>query len=115
MIKKSGYRKIAFFLGVSFEILERTIIRDEKVVYKLVLELCLTRMAQDNVTRAEFLVRASLPNGRFTDSYGSCDRREGASRQNPNHNTPATAETRAKSRAISDLVGLQWADSHAGS
>ena len=30
--------------------------------------------ANGNVMRANFVVRASMSNGRFADAYGSCDR-----------------------------------------
>ncbi|CAI5968811.1 unnamed protein product [Closterium sp. NIES-65] len=88
-IKKSGWRKIAFFFNVSFEIRDKTIERDER----------------GNVTRSEFLVRASMPSGRFSDAWGSCDRGEKRFSK-PNHDIPGTAETRAKSRACQDLLGI---------
>ncbi|GJP32730.1 hypothetical protein CLOM_g17328 [Closterium sp. NIES-68] len=88
-IKKSGWRKIAFFFNVSFEIRDKTIERDER----------------GNVTRSEFLVRASMSSGRFSDAWGSCDRGEKRFSK-PNHDIPGTAETRAKSRACQDLLGI---------
>ncbi|CAI5469945.1 unnamed protein product [Closterium sp. Yama58-4] len=94
-IKKSGWRKIAFFFNLSFEIRDKTIERDER----------------GNVTRSEFLVRASMPSGRFSDAWGSCDRGEKRFSK-PNHDIPGTAETRAKSRACQDLLGIGECKQH---
>eukprot|EP00897_Mesotaenium_endlicherianum_P005717 jgi/Mesen1/5173/ME000257S04449 len=81
-IKRSGLRKIAAYYSVSFEIREKKIERD----------------AAKNVVYAEFVVRAHLPN-------------EKKSNANPNHVIPATADTRAKSRACQDLTGIGECDS----
>ncbi|KAJ1290953.1 hypothetical protein BS78_02G281700 [Paspalum vaginatum] len=81
-IKKSGWRKISCFFNISFEIKEHSIEFDEN----------------RNVNRAEFLVRASMIGGRFSDGWGSCDRREKRFNK-PNHDIPSTAETRAKNKA----------------
>ncbi|KAH9325590.1 hypothetical protein KI387_005768, partial [Taxus chinensis] len=81
-IKKSGWRKIAFFFNISFEIKDKTIQLDQN----------------SNVLRAEFVIRASMQGGRFSDSWGSCDRGEKRFSK-PNHDIPSTAETRAKTRA----------------
>ncbi|XP_040382070.1 uncharacterized protein LOC102703988 [Oryza brachyantha] len=88
-IKKSGWRKISCFFNISFEIKDRSIEFDEN----------------RNVKRAEFLVRASMQGGRFSDGWGSCDRRE-KKLNKPNHDVPSTAETRAKNKACQDLVGI---------
>uniref|UniRef100_A0A0D9X3B2 Uncharacterized protein n=1 Tax=Leersia perrieri TaxID=77586 RepID=A0A0D9X3B2_9ORYZ len=88
-IKKSGWRKISCFFNISFEIKDRSIEFDE------------TR----NVNRAEFVVRASMQGGRFSDGWGSCDRREKRFNK-PNHDVPSTAETRAKNKACQDLLGI---------
>eukprot|EP00249_Psilotum_nudum_P007716 c20770_g1_i1 orf=445-1425(-) len=88
-IKKSGWRKIAFFFNISFEIKDKSIDFDQN----------------NNVLRAEFVVRASMKSGRFTDSWGSCDRGEKRFTK-PNHDIPSTAETRAKTRACQDLLGI---------
>ncbi|CAM6082744.1 unnamed protein product [Calypogeia fissa] len=88
-IKKTGWRKIAFFFNLSFEIKDKNIQFDQ----------------QANVLRAEFVVRASMPSGRYTDSWGSCDRGEKRFSK-PNHDIPSTAETRAKTRACQDLLGI---------
>ncbi|XP_002983193.2 uncharacterized protein LOC9654649 [Selaginella moellendorffii] len=88
-IRKSGWRKIAFFFSISFEIKERKIEYDQNT----------------NVLRAEFVVRASMQSGRFSDGWGSCDLREKRFSK-PNHDIPSTAETRAKTRACQDLLGI---------
>lgn len=88
-IKKTGWRKIAFFFNISFEIKDRTIQLDQN----------------SNVLRAEFVVRASMQCGRFSDGWGSCDRGEKRFSK-PNHDIPGTAETRAKTRACQDLLGI---------
>ncbi|KAJ7519353.1 hypothetical protein O6H91_20G035300 [Diphasiastrum complanatum] len=88
-IKKSGWRKIAFFFNISFEIKDKQIQFDQSA----------------NVLRAEFIVRASMQGGRFSDGWGSCDLRE-KKFSKPNHDIPSTAETRAKTRACQDLLGI---------
>ncbi|XP_065853633.1 uncharacterized protein [Euphorbia lathyris] len=88
-IKKSGWRKISFYFNVSYEIKDRTIEFDDN----------------RNVQRAEFIVRAHMQGGRFSDGWGSCERREKRF-QKPNHDIPSTAETRAKNRACQDLLGI---------
>uniref|UniRef100_A0A6V7QT08 Uncharacterized protein n=1 Tax=Ananas comosus var. bracteatus TaxID=296719 RepID=A0A6V7QT08_ANACO len=81
-IKKSGWRKISFFFNISFEIKDKSIEFDEN----------------RNVQRAEFVVRAIMQGGRFSDGWGSCERREKRFMK-PNHDIPSTAETRAKNKA----------------
>lgn len=88
-IKKCGWRKIAFFCNISFEIKDRTIEFDQN----------------NNVQRAEFIVRANMQSGRYADGWGSCDRGEKRYTK-PNHDIPSTAETRAKTRACQDLLGI---------
>ncbi|MCO5609501.1 hypothetical protein L7F22_063729 [Adiantum nelumboides] len=88
-IKKCGWRKIAFFFNISFEIKDRTIQFDQN----------------NDVQRAEFVVRANMQSGRFSDGWGSCDRGEKRYTK-PNHDIPSTAETRAKTRACQDLLGI---------
>lgn len=114
--KRSAWRKLATAFGVSFEIVEHTITRDGW-----------------NVKYAEFTVRAKAPNGRLAEGWGACDAYErccgnpctnnknyhkhcpaakgevcpgGVHFSHPNHDIPATAETRSKNRAASDLFGL---------
>lgn len=114
--KKSAWRKLAVAYGVSFEIVDRGTILDD----------------DNQVTRADFIVRATAPNGRFADGWGACSayerccqkgcRRGGNHKHCPaaeedfcpgrthfshaEHDIPATAETRAKNRAASDLFGM---------
>lgn len=88
-IKKSGWRKISFFFNLSFEIKDKSIEYDDN----------------RNVLRAEFVVRAYMQGGRFSDGWGSCERREKRFNK-PNHDIPSTAETRAKNKACQDLLGI---------
>ncbi|GAB2226896.1 hypothetical protein Droror1_Dr00008693 [Drosera rotundifolia] len=88
-IKKTGWRKIAFYFNISFEIKDKSIEFDES----------------RNVQRAEFVVRAFMQGGRFSDGWGSCERREKRFTK-PNHDIPSTAETRAKNKACQDLLGI---------
>lgn len=88
-IKKTGWRKIAFYFNLSFEIKDKTIEFDDN----------------RNVQRAEFVVRAHMQGGRFSDGWGSCERREKKFLK-PNHDIPSTAETRAKNKACQDLLGI---------
>ncbi|KAJ0598601.1 hypothetical protein HanRHA438_Chr04g0197741 [Helianthus annuus] len=88
-IKKSGWRKISCYFNISYEIKDKTIEFDDN----------------RNVQRAEFIVRAHMQGGRFSDGWGSCDRREKRFIK-PNHDIPSTAETRAKNKACQDLLGI---------
>ncbi|KAM7526334.1 hypothetical protein LguiA_016236 [Lonicera macranthoides] len=88
-IKKSGWRKISFYFNLSYEIKDKTIEFDDN----------------RNVQRAEFVVRAYMQGGRFSDGWGSCERREKRFLK-PNHDIPSTAETRAKNKACQDLLGI---------
>ncbi|KAE8717314.1 tropinone reductase-like protein isoform X1 [Hibiscus syriacus] len=88
-IKKSGWRKISFYFNLSYEIKDKNIEFDEN----------------RNVQRAEFVVRAYMQGGRFSDGWGSCERREKRFIK-PNHDIPSTAETRAKNKACQDLLGI---------
>ncbi|XP_022869550.1 uncharacterized protein LOC111388948 [Olea europaea var. sylvestris] len=88
-IKKSGWRKISFYFNLSYEIKDKTIEFDQN----------------RNVQRAEFVVRAYMQGGRFSDGWGSCERREKRFLK-PNHDIPSTAETRAKNKSCQDLLGI---------
>lgn len=115
--KRSAWRKLAVAFGVTYDIVDRTITRDDA----------------GRVVEAEFTVRATAPNGRHADGWGSCASFErccppGCSRNHGwgdhcpaaqgedcpgwthfshvNHDVPATAETRAKNRASADLFGM---------
>lgn len=93
-VKKSGWRKIAMWYGLSVERIEETIERDPA----------------GEPLRAKSIYRATAPNGRFMDGDGYCavtefsGRREGSVKLE--NDMRATATTRAKNRAIADLVGM---------
>lgn len=108
--KRSAWRKLAVAFGVTFEIVTRERERDPA----------------GRVVSADFVVRATAPNGRFADGWGNCDRYErccqrGCGKRHDHcppdcdgtrhfthaeHDIPATAETRAKNRAAADLFGM---------
>lgn len=102
--KKSAWRKLATAFNISDDIVEEEIIRDE----------C------HRIISAKFVVKATLPNGRYGMGLGDCsifdkvkkdDEKEPSPFElrkrfnNAEHDVISTAHTRAKSRAISDLVG----------
>lgn len=86
-IKRSGWRKIATAFNISDEILHKEFDKDAKV------------------WRVE--VRAIAPNGRYAIGIGACSISEVERKKSahPEHDAEATAHTRAKNRAISDLCG----------
>lgn len=86
--KKSAWRKYARAFNISTDVVSKNIEKNDKGI----------------VTEAEFVVRATMPDGRYAEGWGSCSRREGT-KQRPNHDIPATAMTRATNRAIADLIG----------
>lgn len=86
-IKKSGWRKLALVFNIS------DLIVDEKKDTR-----------EDGSFIWSFKVRASAPNGRYTESVASCDSKERRF-SHVEHDVRSTAHTRAKSRAISDLIG----------
>jgi hypothetical protein len=88
--KRSAWRKLAVAYGVSFEIVDRSLFWDD----------------DGNLKSAEFIVRATAPNGRFADGWGACAVSERNAGRKANHDIPATAETRAKNRAAADLFGM---------
>lgn len=95
-VKKSGWRKIAtaFDLDVS-----------------LVCEVTVNRAPDGTPLRARAWARAIAPSGRAMDGDGYCSAEEprfsrDAGRQKLENDLCATATTRAKNRAISDLVGM---------
>jgi|TARA_R110002012_G_C11507890_1_gene598085 hypothetical protein len=88
--KRSAWRKLAVAYGVSFEIIDRTLFWDDEGALKA----------------AEFIVRATAPNGRHADGWGACDVSERNAGRKATHDIPATAETRAKNRAAADLFGM---------
>lgn len=87
--KKSAWRKYARAFNINTEVINQEISKNDKGI----------------VTEANFLVRATLPDGRYCDGWGNCSRREAGQKQRPNHDIPATAMTRATNRAIADLIG----------
>lgn len=85
-IKRSGFRKIAVFFGLSDRIIEeeRTNREDKTFFWRIIVE-------------------ATAPNGRTSIGVGACDSQE-RKFAHLEHDVYATAHTRAKSRAISDMV-----------
>jgi hypothetical protein len=85
-IKRSGFRKIAVYFGLSDRILEQE------------------RTDRDNGSFTwRIVVEVQAPNGRVCSGVGICDSRE-RSFAHVEHDVYSTAHTRAKSRAISDMV-----------
>ena len=94
-VKKSGWRKIAKAFGLSVTRVDDGIERDP----------------EGNPTRAWAVYRAAAPNGQTQDGDGYCSVDESrftrsGGRQKLENDLRATATTRAKNRAISDLVGM---------
>jgi hypothetical protein len=94
-VKKSGWRKIATAFNLSVGIVSTRV----------------ERAPDGSPLRAEVIARAVAPNGRTQDGDGYCsigERRFGRAqgRQKVENDLRATATTRAKNRAISDLVGM---------
>ena len=87
--KKSAWQKYARAFNINTEIVSKEIIRSKT----------------NSVIEAEYTVRATLPNGRYVESDGSCDRREPGKKDMSSHSIKATAKTRATNRAISELIG----------
>jgi len=85
--KKSAFRKLAKFYGVSTEILEKS-----------------SETHKDKSYTWHFTVKA-WQGAVQTTGEGSCTNNE-KGRERTIHDTKATAHTRAKSRAISDLIGF---------
>lgn len=102
--KKSAYRKLATAFQFSDEVVKEDIIKDDK----------------GRVVTAEFHVKATAKNGRFAIGVGMCSLYDKISKKdrteptefelrkrfsNPDHDIISTAHTRAKNRAIADLIG----------
>ena len=102
--KKSAWRKLATAFNINDTILKEEITRDE----------------HDRIVSAKYYVEAVLPNGRKSVGVGVCsiyDKRKKTDRDevsnfvlrgrftNAENDVPTTAHTRAKNRAISDLIG----------
>jgi hypothetical protein len=95
--KKSAFRKLALFYGVSTEL-----VSSERVD------------RPDGSFTWSYIIRASVTNKecktRFTTGEGTCDSKEMSRGEYGNvsveHDTKATAWTRAVNRAVSDLIGF---------
>jgi len=87
--KRSAWQKLATAFSVSTEIVNLTVHTDE----------------DGRVVRAEFTIRATAPNGRHEDGYGAASLRERTFTK-PDHDIPATAETRARNRACANLFAF---------
>lgn len=87
--KKSAWRKYARFFNITDRIVDERIKRDDK----------------GNVLEAIYIVEAQAPNGRTTQGIGMASKNEPKKFFSKDHDIVGTAMTRAKSRAISDLIG----------
>ena len=86
---KSAWRKLAAAFNASDTLDERTYDYQD----------------DGTIRRAEYVVTATAPNGRSAVGVGIASIHE-RKFTNPEHDIPATAHTRAKNRAFSDLFGL---------
>lgn len=95
-VKKSGWRKIATAFNLNVEIIHDEVERD----------------ANGQAIRARVVARATAPQtGRYMDGDGYCALdekrfRDEKARTKVENDLRATAATRAKNRAIADLVGM---------
>lgn len=109
--KKSAWRKLATAFRISDEVIDEKLEFDET----------------GQIVSARYRVKATLPNGRSTEGVGVCtiydkiryhpSAKYDADTETPSnfilrgrfsnaeHDVPSTAHTRAKNRAISDLIG----------
>jgi hypothetical protein len=85
-IKKSGWRMLAVYFGISDRIIESE-----------------RREREDGSFTWRIVAEARAPNGRTSVGVAICDSAE-RKFSHAEHNTYSTAHTRAKNRAISDLV-----------
>ncbi len=88
--KKSAWRKLARYFGIS-----TAIVREE------------THTDAEGHLVSTVIVRASAPWGQFAEAIAKCSTRErrfGKDRSKADHDCPATAQTRATNRAVSDLI-----------
>ncbi len=86
MIRKSGWRKLSTAFGISDSVVSET--RKDYKGYFVI----------------EVVVNATSPNGRSAVGLGSCSSKE-RTFSHEEHDVRSTAHTRAKNRAISDLIG----------
>jgi hypothetical protein len=95
-VKKSGWRKIALAYNLTLGRVHEEVERDDDGVPQ----------------RASYTASATAPNGRTVEATGHCSFQESrfsGARGNTSkleNDMRATAETRAKNRAISDLIGM---------
>jgi len=94
-VKKSGWRKIATAFDLDVQIVKSSV----------------DRAPDGSPLRAEVIARAIAPSGRYMDGDGYCAAdearfRSAGGRQKLENDLRATATTRAKNRAIADLVGM---------
>jgi hypothetical protein len=99
-VKRSGFSKLATFYGVSTEIREQHMERDDT-----------DEGWPGKPLRARAVARATASNGRFAEGDGACAITEprftrASGRQKAEHDLMATAVTRATNRAISNLIGF---------
>ena len=86
-IKKSWFRKLGLILWISTEIVKHE------------------RIEKDKCFIHEYTIRATASNGRYTECSWACASNERTYNHIEN-DVIATAQTRASSRAISDLLGI---------
>ena len=86
-IKKSWFRKLGLILWISTEIVKHD------------------RIEKDKYFIHEYTIRATASNGRYTECSWACASNERTYNHIEN-DVIATAQTRASSRAISDLLGI---------
>jgi hypothetical protein len=96
-VKKKGWRKIATAFDLDVKLVPGTLNAE--------------RDAEGNPLRAEAVARAITPAGRTMDGDGYCSSdeprfKDAKGRQKLENDLRATATTRAKNRAIADLVGM---------
>lgn len=88
-LKKSFWRRVAACFGLSLELAQEEFLQPD----------------EHGVWGYSVTYRAVAPNGRSMESDGMCMSSEKDAKVRTRHNVRATAHTRAKNRAISDLVG----------
>jgi len=87
--RKSAWRKLAKFYNISTSIIDDK--REDR---------------EDGSWIWRYKVKAVAPNGQSQMGIGSCDSKEVQNDRRREHDTESTAHTRAKNRAISDLIGF---------
>lgn len=88
--KKSAWRKLARYFQISTQIIREESHRDE-----------------EGHLISTVVVRASAPWGQFAEAIAKCSTRESRfahDTRKADHDCPATAQTRATNRAVSDLI-----------